>query len=165
MVFKAYLLLRSCWKNKWRCLVFAIRRNILVSCDLDSFAWQNPTCLQRLLLLHLSVATSCSSGCQTHWEQRDISERLQASGPSSLVQMTSGPFPSLVVFSFFWKTGQRHRRVWLARDSVAPDVAVGSHVNLRPPAAFPHGAGRGSTRQLGSGGLGLRILEASATTR
>lgn len=81
----------------------AIRRNIFISCDPDSFAWQNPTCLQSL-----AVASSFSDDIvflRMPGTQRQRSERLQASGPSSLVQMTSGPFPPAELFFFLFLEG------------------------------------------------------------
>lgn len=94
------------------------------------------------------------------------SERFQASGPWSLVQMTSGPFPPAeLLFSFFWRAG----RTKAPADVTGPELCgpwawlVGS-VNLRRAGRLPPPrAGRGSTRQLGSGGPGLRNLKTSAT--
>ena len=150
MIFKAYLLLRSCWKNKWRCLVFAIQRNTFVTCDPDSFAWQNPTCLQRLLLLRLSVTTSCSSGCQAHRDRgllkgsKLLGLRVQYRWPGAFSLCWVGFFP----FSGGQDKGRggcdQHGALWPL------DVAVGSR---EPEACRPPSPSWGWTRKHASAGF------------
>lgn len=87
------------------------------------------------------------------------SETAQASGPSSLVPDDLRDFPSAGCFSpFFWKTGQRHRRVLRHNTGLCgPDGWRWAPVNLGMQAAFPlMGLGEEARVSWVSSGLGLK---------
>lgn len=78
-------------------------------------------------VLFLGTSGTGSQGCPG---------RLQVSGPLSFVWMTSGPFPSAPFFSSFWRRGQRHRQMCLARSPMVHGCSWWSPMNLRQVLPF-----------------------------